>query len=120
MVVSNTSPLRYLIAVGQVGLTAEVFTHVIIPPAVLAELAHPSSLDDVRRWIEKPPAWLEVRELAGDPDEELAMSLDEGEAEAIQLAVETRADFLLIDELLGRRAAGRRGLTVIGALGATP
>ena len=49
MIVSNTSPLRYLIAVGQADLIQKVFEEVLIPPAVLTELTHPSGRDDVRR-----------------------------------------------------------------------
>ena len=53
----------------------------------------------------------------GEPDIELSVLLDRGEAEAITLAVETRPDFLLMDERKGRRLAEERGLAVIGALG---
>ena len=40
-----------------------------------------------------------------------------GEAEAIILAQETRADYLLMDEIAGRNVARQRGLRVIGLLG---
>jgi len=43
------------------------------------------------------------------PNSELARRLDQGEAEAIQLAIDLRADFLLIDELRGRSIAAARG-----------
>lgn len=43
--------------------------------------------------------------------------LDLGESEALQLALETKPDFILMDERLGRRTAAALGLTVIGALG---
>ena len=46
----------------------------------------------------------------------MARRLDPGEAEAIQLAIDVRADFLLIDERRGRQMAAGRGVTVIGAL----
>ena len=42
--------------------------------------------------------------------------LDPGESEAIALAVEVHADFLLVDEQAGRREAVRRGLRVAGTL----
>ena len=48
---------------------------------------------------------------------DLCGELDAGESEAITLAVELGADFLLLDEKLGRAAAQRAGLTVIGILG---
>jgi uncharacterized protein len=43
--------------------------------------------------------------------------VDRGEAEAIALAEELRADHLLIDERKGRRLAQQRGVPVIGLLG---
>ena len=43
--------------------------------------------------------------------------LDPGEREAIQLAEQLQADFLLIDERKGRLEAKRRGLTTTGTLG---
>lgn len=51
------------------------------------------------------------------PEPGLAKSLDAGEATAIQLARELKADFLLIDERIGRLEATRRDVPVVGALG---
>jgi uncharacterized protein len=47
----------------------------------------------------------------------LRSDLDEGEAEAVALAHEIKADLLLIDEQAGRRHAARLGLKFIGLLG---
>ena len=47
----------------------------------------------------------------------LTASLDPGEAEAIALAVEMKADWILLDETEGRRAASLAGLQVTGILG---
>ncbi len=47
----------------------------------------------------------------------LRAELDLGEAEAIILAKEFRADYLLRDETLGRQVAIREGVKVIGLLG---
>jgi len=57
MVVSNTSPLRYLIVVGQAGLIGKVFQQVLIPPAVIAELTHPSARPKCGFGWHSPPAW---------------------------------------------------------------
>jgi len=49
--------------------------------------------------------------------QELRENLDAGEAEAIVLAIERRADLLLVDERRGRGTAISAGLTVTGLLG---
>ncbi|MDP4709712.1 MAG: DUF3368 domain-containing protein [Saprospiraceae bacterium] len=49
--------------------------------------------------------------------EALVPALDPGEAEAIILAKETQATFLVIDERKGRKLAEAHGLRIIGLLG---
>ncbi len=48
---------------------------------------------------------------------ELRKELDRGEAEAIALALELKAEMLIIDELKGRNRAELAGLKIIGLLG---
>jgi predicted nucleic acid-binding protein len=43
--------------------------------------------------------------------------LDKGEAEAIVLALEQKADYIIMDEQKGRLVAREYGLTIIGVLG---
>lgn len=43
--------------------------------------------------------------------------LDSGEAEAIALAIELKADYLLMDEIKGRQIAENFGIKVTGILG---
>ncbi len=86
-----------------------------MPPVVLQELVASRSpeLEAVRRWAASPPPWLTVqtpRKL--DPSIQLGM----GETAAISLALELRADWILIDERKGTRAARDRGLQVAGTL----
>jgi predicted nucleic acid-binding protein len=47
----------------------------------------------------------------------LRQELDAGEAEAIVLALESRADLLLMDERLGRETAQHLGLRYVGLIG---
>lgn len=88
-----------------------------IPNAAHMELAHESAPLEVRTRIANPPSWLCVTPLIGTVDASLTEVLDPGESEAIELALELQADFILIDEKKGRSEADRRGLKVIGALG---
>lgn len=45
------------------------------------------------------------------------MDLGSGEREAIALAIETRADLVVLDDQKGRRVARERGLSVTGTIG---
>jgi predicted nucleic acid-binding protein len=116
MVVSDTSPLRYLIAAGRTNLVEHLFGRVLIPRGVEQELTDPSTPIAVRQWMAQRPPWLQVRGVP-QPDPHLARRLDRGEAQAIQLAIDLRADFLLMDERRGRQIAAAQGVTVIGVLG---
>jgi uncharacterized protein len=73
---------------------------------------------ELRRSHAQLPQWLKTRTLQ-DPAkaQEVAKFLDIGEAEAIALAGELRADYLLIDERKGRRVAQQHGLPVVGVIG---
>jgi predicted nucleic acid-binding protein len=60
-VVSNTSPLNYLVLIGEIEILPALHHHVVIPVAVSEELHDPATPDAVRGWIENPPGWLEIR-----------------------------------------------------------
>lgn len=114
VVVSDTSPLNYLILIQAVEVLPRLFGHVYVPPAVLDELKHPAGPEPVGLWASAPPPWLSIRE----PSRLVPLPrLDPGEAAAIALAEELRADAILIDEQAGRRAARERGHPVVGTLG---
>src|SRR5437773_6796613 len=101
LAVSNTSPLRYLIAAGQVDFLFRFFGDILIPPGVAAELSDPATPVRVRQWIARPPGLAADSPLSAPPDAELMAALDRGERESIQLAVETNADVLFMDEWKG-------------------
>lgn len=113
LVVSDNSPLNLLVRLGQANVLPALFQHVVIPPEVATEMAHPRAPVEVRTFIATPPAWLAITA----PTVRLPLPhLDAGEAAAISLAAELGAA-LLIDELAGRQEAHARGLTIIGAVG---
>jgi predicted nucleic acid-binding protein len=114
IVISDTSPLNYLVLIGQDRVLPILFDRVAAPPAVVAELSHHGSPRVVRDWVASPPAWLEILTPAIIDS---ALGLGAGETEAIGLARELHADAVLIDERKAAKVASRLGLAVTGTLG---
>jgi predicted nucleic acid-binding protein len=118
IVIADTGPINYLIQIGHIEVLPRLYGRIVAPPAVCAELRSAKAPESVRRWISDPPPWLGVQAPLQAPDASLLHAhLGPGEREAIQLAQELGADELIIDELRGRREAGRRQLHFIGTLG---
>lgn len=115
-VISNTSPLRYLILIDQFELLPQLFDRVLVPQAVCDELGASVAPTIVRNWISSPPDWLEIQSVSTPPDVPL-QRLGAGEREAILLAEELEADLILLDDMQARRLAVERGLIVTGLLG---
>ena len=108
-VVSNSSPLIAFAAIGQLPLLPAVFQSILIPSAVALEIA-PS--------IPTLPPWLRVQTLQQPVSARvLQRSLGAGEREALALAIEIRADRILLDDLPARRIARTLDLSVIGTVG---
>jgi predicted nucleic acid-binding protein len=116
MVVSNTSPLNYLILIEEIDLLPRFYERVVIPQSVCEELQAAETPEAVRTWILNPPDWLEISSETGSLDSDLA-SLHAGERDAISLALHLQADAVLIDERRGRGEAEERELKVIGTIG---
>jgi predicted nucleic acid-binding protein len=115
IVIADTSPLNYLIRIGQSDLLRRIYGRVLVPSAVLTELKHPEAPAEVRAWAEVRPVWLEETQ-AQQLDTSLSLELGAGEREAISLALEVHADLLLIDERAGRKEAEARSIAVAGTL----
>jgi predicted nucleic acid-binding protein len=116
IVIADTTPLNYLILIGEVNVLHLLFEQVVIPPAVGEELSRSPAPDLVRAWIAAPPSWLEVR-TPSTSILDLPSALGPGEREAIALAQELNADQLIVDDRPARHEAERRGFSVIGTLG---
>ncbi|HWW88102.1 MAG TPA: DUF3368 domain-containing protein [Vicinamibacterales bacterium] len=114
IVVSDTSPLNYLVLIDFQQILPQLFERILIPQAVRQELESPATPDAIRRFLATEPEWLETR-LVSEIDPPLRQ-LDLGEREAIALALSTSASRLLVDEKRGRDAARANGLSVAGTL----
>lgn len=113
IVVSDTTPLHYLILIGQVHLLHELYGSVVVPQAVFDEMQRATTPAEVSAWVATPPAWFDVRTVIAPG---ATLNLGAGEREAIQLAQELGADLILLDDGKARRAAVARGLAVTGTL----
>jgi len=115
IVIADTTPLNYLVLIGEIDLLPALYENVLIPTEVHRELQRPKTPASVRAWTASLPAWCQVRAVVSVPDAALN-ELDAGERDAILLALETGIDTLLIDESEGRREAMRRHLHVTGTV----
>lgn len=115
IVISDTSPINYLLLINQIDLLPRLFQQIIVPDVVRDEMVAASAPLVLQQWIANPPPWLTIQTVS--VVDETLDALDPGEQAAISLAQTLPADLLIIDERLGRQIASDRGIPVIGTLG---
>jgi predicted nucleic acid-binding protein len=113
--VSDTSPISALAILGRLSLMKQQFGDVLIPKGVhreLEQLTDPiarKSIDEASR-----EGWLRIAHCMDKSlIATLALTLDEGEAEAIALSLEYSTSRLIIDEIEGRRVARNLKVPVV-------
>ena len=115
LIVSDTTPLHYLIILNRAEILPRLFGEIVIPEAVLLEMKHERTPEIVRLWIESLPAWIKIENASPQSLEKIG-GLGRGESEAIALALEQKADALLMDDRKAIREARKNNLTVITTL----
>jgi predicted nucleic acid-binding protein len=120
IVVSDTSPITNLAAIGQLDLLRELYGNLVIPTAVYNEMAGVNKL--VPGAIEvQTLAWIQTQAVTNYQQvtqiQASQNNIDLGEAEAHALALELQANLLLMDERRGRAVATNYGINVTGILG---
>ena len=119
-VVSDTSPITNLAAINQLNLLQRLYTCLVIPTAVYNEMVRVDKLVPGAVEVQTLP-WIQTQTVASSQQvrvfRESQENIDLGEAEAIILALELKADLLLMDERRGRAVAMSYGLQVTGLLG---
>jgi len=113
-VVSDTSPIHYLVDCDAIEILPALFQHVLIPPTVFRELQHAMTPPRVCMWTQKLPPWIRVQ---APTTVDASLNVDEGEKEAICLAREVKAVAILMDDRKGRAEEIRCGLRVAGTIG---
>jgi predicted nucleic acid-binding protein len=116
MVVSDASPICYLLLIGEIKLLTQLYCQVLISSVVQRELSHERSPHLVQNWINNPPPWLIIESVNIMSEQDLE-ALDASEKSAIILAEQRKANLIIIDDGLGRDIARFRGLRVTGLLG---
>jgi len=97
IIIADTGPIHYLILINEIEVLETLAGRVIVPHAVFQELQAAGAPEQVRRWISSQPDWIEVRQANTSlftPRKKIGL----GETEAIALAIELKADALLIDD----------------------
>jgi predicted nucleic acid-binding protein len=116
VVIADTSPLNYLLLIGEIDLLRDLYEEVVVPGAVLVEMTHFNAPVVVRSWAQNLPLWVSVVRVVRSTSD--FPQLGSGEAEALIIAIDRKADaVLLVDDLEARRVAAEAGVTFTGTLG---
>lgn len=116
-VVCNSSPLIHLSKTGRLSLLRDFFQEILVPREVWTESVENSGGAKDAREI-KEADWIRPLSIEDtDLKKALKMTLDEGEAAAIVLALEQKADIVLMDDYDGRAVAKEYDLMVTGTIG---
>jgi len=107
--VCNTSPLVFFSKLNALELLPQCFSQIYVPDAVVSETRGLSLPSTFQRQTLSVQGMGFVQGALGN--------LHQGELEAMQLAIETQADYVLLDDLSARRRAARMGLQVMGTVG---
>ena len=93
----------------------EIFGKIFIPKAVYDECV----VESFKEANEiKKSEWIIVKKIKNeDLKKALSIYLDDGEAEAITLAIEEKADLILLDDYDAREVARKYGLHITGVIG---
>ncbi len=115
IVIADTSPINYLVLIGEIDVLQKLFSRVILPEGVFDELQSDKAPKPVKEWVTALPAWCEIKQvkITIEPDLE---RLGLGERQAIVLAKHLGADLLIVDDRAGVREALKRNLRVAGTL----
>ncbi len=97
---------------GKESILPLLFSEVIIPDVVLSEMTHPNAPAVVREWVSSKPDWALTRSGSKNLLQQIT-GLGKGETSAIAIAIEARADAVLMDDRRAIREADKNGLNIL-------
>jgi uncharacterized protein len=115
-VICNATPLINFAAIARLDILPAIFERIIIPQAVYDETTGSGFPGTPFVLQAIASGWLQVRPVATIAPI-IPVELDDGEREAIALAIEIAERRILLDEREARQIAQRLGLQVMGTLG---
>jgi predicted nucleic acid-binding protein len=59
VVVADTSPVNYLVAIGEIGILRQLYHRIVIPEQVFIELTDEGAPREAPEWTAQRPEWLE-------------------------------------------------------------
>jgi predicted nucleic acid-binding protein len=115
--VCNSSPLIHLARIGELEILRDLFEEVLVPEAVYRECVIDGGERDDASKI-KTASWIRIIRIKNiELKKALNTSLDEGESEAIVLALQEKADLILLDDYDAREFARIYGFEITGLIG---
>ena len=115
-VICDTSALQYLYQLEMLWVLEALAKHIVVPPAVVEELAAGRSLGV---YLPDPTSleWVTVRAPAGAAVLPLITDLGPGETEVLALALESSDALVIVDDGLARQVAAMLSIRFRGTLG---
>jgi len=115
-IVCDTSPLLHLARIGRLELLEWLEARVLVPPAVIRELAAGTEMGLAVSEIGSL-AWVETRAPGASALSRVSIELGPGEREVLALGMEVPDRVLILDDRAARRNALELGLAHTGTLG---
>lgn len=117
IVVCNTSPQILLAKIGRLDLLARLYHETLIPFSVLEEVKAKPGHEAQQLQTLIHEGVFQLRKAAEHALDDIPADLGPGERETIALAIETRADLVILDDQVGRWITQKKGVAVTGTIG---
>lgn len=113
-VIVNSSPLIVLLKSQQAQLIPQLFTEILVPSGVIAEI---TTKNDTASKLLPSISWIQSVEVNMIVPEVAAWDLGKGESQVLSLALQNSEFAAIVDDRAARRCGQALGITTIGTGG---